>query len=262
MHFSLPNNRPLEQGSHWEESDCNLVHQTPKLPAIISPFLHQTQAYTDSQANLSCNTRDRSNLLIFWWAGTFGVSSIMEAPCVDRQASCDIYRGAGESLRFHSVAEGFVAWHGNNTVCFQSEWYKPETHCFFIKNNLLTAGLTNVGHVSDWKAQIPTNYLSHLITGPVLSFKLKYEIDQISLRCSCSYCKAFQTLCLSVHVIWDRFSLPVSSSKDASASLTYILTSKACLPLIPGTRSSPGTHNAICSPEAGSQTDRGEWVCW
>lgn len=60
MHFSLPNNRPLEQGSHWEESDCNLVHQTPKLPAIISSFLHQTQAYTDSQANLSCNTREKS----------------------------------------------------------------------------------------------------------------------------------------------------------------------------------------------------------
>lgn len=42
-----------------EKSDCNLVHQTPKLPAIISSFLHQTQAYTDSQANPSCNTWER-----------------------------------------------------------------------------------------------------------------------------------------------------------------------------------------------------------
>lgn len=59
MHFSLPNNRPLEQGGHWEQSDCNLVHQTPKLPAIISSFLHQTQTYTGSQADLSCTTRKR-----------------------------------------------------------------------------------------------------------------------------------------------------------------------------------------------------------
>lgn len=38
MHFSLPNNRPPEQGSHWAVSDCNLVRQTQKLPAIISSF--------------------------------------------------------------------------------------------------------------------------------------------------------------------------------------------------------------------------------
>lgn len=46
------------------------------------------------------------------------------------------------------------------------------------------------------------------------------------------------------------------SSKDVSASLAYILTNKACPPLIPGTCSSPGTHNKIGSPEA----DRQGWV--
>lgn len=39
--LSLLNNQPLEQGGHWEESDSNPVHQTQKLPAIISPFLNQ-----------------------------------------------------------------------------------------------------------------------------------------------------------------------------------------------------------------------------
>lgn len=41
------------------------------------------------------------------------------------------------------------------------------------------------------------------------------------------------------------------SSKDVSASLAHILTNKACPPLIPGTCSSPGTHDTIGRPEAG-----------
>lgn len=58
------------------------------------------------------------------------------------------------------------------------------------------------------------------------------------------------TLCLP----W--ISLPVAASKDASTSLAYILTNKAYPPLIPGTCSSPGTHNTIRSPEA----DRQGWA--
>lgn len=57
--LSLPNNQPLEQGGHWEESDSNPVHQTPKLPAIISPFLNQI--LTNKQN--SEETHDRGNLV-------------------------------------------------------------------------------------------------------------------------------------------------------------------------------------------------------
>ncbi len=74
------------------------------------------------------------------------------------------------------------------------------------------------------------------------------------LHCFCH--KACQALCLCVHITRGRISLPVPSSKDVSASLAYILTNKACPPLIPGTCSSPGTHNTIRSPEA----DRQGWV--
>lgn len=44
------------------------------------------------------------------------------------------------------------------------------------------------------------------------------------------------------------------NEKDTSTSLAYILTNKACPPLIPGTCSSPGTQDAIRSPGAGGRT--------
>lgn len=144
MHFSRPNNRPPEQGSHWEESDCNLVHQTPKLPAIISSFLHQTQAYTDSQANLSCNTRERKRFGEWHFsrrAGEILHPWHMESVCVDRYANCEICKWAGERPQFHSAAQWFVEikawvdmeiiWYG---ASFQVEWYyKPETHRSLFK---------------------------------------------------------------------------------------------------------------------------------
>lgn len=69
------------------------------------------------------------------------------------------------------------------------------------------------------------------------------------------------TLCLSL-CIWDRIPFlshrnkPAPSSEDGSTSLAYILTNKACPPLIPQTCSSPETHNTICGPEA----DRRGWM--
>lgn len=48
----------------------------------------------------------------------------------------------------------------------------------------------------------------------------------------------------------------MTSTKDESAFLAYILTNKARSPLIPGTCSSPGTHNTIRSTEA----DRQGWM--
>lgn len=125
MHFSLPNNRPLEQGSHWEESDCNLVHQTPKLPAIISSFLHQTQSYTGSQADLSCNTRGRkrfSERHIF--QRSWGNCAILGVPVV---ALCWQIRSLWNlqmsrwdtSVSFSSTeiyADKIPCWHVNNTI--------------------------------------------------------------------------------------------------------------------------------------------------
>lgn len=61
MHFSRPNNRPLEQGGHWERRVTVIGStKTPKPLVIISSFLHQTQAYTDSRAATSCNTREEN----------------------------------------------------------------------------------------------------------------------------------------------------------------------------------------------------------
>lgn len=165
MHFSLPNNRPLEQGSHWEESDCNLVHQTPKLPAIISSFLHQTQAYTDSQANLSCNTREKSlvnaTFLDEWGyfpSSAYGVPLQWQ---VCKLWNLQMSRWEATVWFIGTVVCGnkSLRWHGNNMVWgrFLNEVVLANNTYFPIKIPQLD-GLTDLGHVWRWTAQVYFNY--------------------------------------------------------------------------------------------------------
>lgn len=142
MHFSLPNNRPLEQGSHWEESDCNLVHQTPKLPAIISSFLHQTQAYTDSKANLSCKTREKrfSEQHIFRWVGKFSILGMWIHPVLTGMLAVKSAKKREATVSFSSTVvcgNKSLGWHGNNMVGVKfSNWVILQKHIAPYQNNL------------------------------------------------------------------------------------------------------------------------------
>lgn len=138
MHFSLPNNRPLEQGGHWEEGDCNLVHQTPKLPAIISSFLYQTDLQWLKQ-NLSCDTREIYRTAHFLMTGEICSPRHMESL---HTTGARAVKSAFEQEGTASFSSWVVSknkslgWRGNNTALghFSNRVVKQAHNTlFFIK---------------------------------------------------------------------------------------------------------------------------------
>lgn len=121
MHFSRPNNRPLEQGGHWERRVTVIGStKTPKPLVIISSFLHQTQAYTDSRAAASCNTREE-NLANGSFSDEWGNFPI---PSIWSHHASMVTQGVDFFFFIRAGKKPLVLWH---VVCFQMEWFKKIT---------------------------------------------------------------------------------------------------------------------------------------